>query len=341
MNVRTDFNEQRVIRVESDVAMATEPLVSVAMITYNHEDFIGHALDSILMQEVDFDYEVVIGEDKSTDRTQEIVEEYQRRHPDKIRLRLACENIYSQGINPAWGVFAACRGKYIALLEGDDYWTDPKKLQKQVDFLEAHPECAGSYHKSKVERSGSSVSYEMPIRQSARNQEDVKFMALALRWGDEIHTSSFVMRRSAYEDIPMQALNQCTFGDNPLFLWIARSGCLHFFPDMMSVYREGVGSWSTRSMTWRLSAHMDTVALLACWFQDRKDISHSSFVNHLQKKLACFAYRQIYHSLQKGNGRYARSYLWWVVLHKPLLICRFLRDRYLLGNIVGLFRSRS
>jgi glycosyltransferase involved in cell wall biosynthesis len=132
--------DAQVEKVEALDRLSADPVVSVWMITYNHEIYIRQALDSILMQEVDFDYEVVIGEDKSTDRTREIVIEYQKQHPDKIRLRLARENLRSQGLKPGIAVRAACRGKYIAMLEGDDYWTDPLKLQKQVDFLEKNPE---------------------------------------------------------------------------------------------------------------------------------------------------------------------------------------------------------
>lgn len=152
------INEQRELKIEKVedwLRLPSNPLVSVWMITYNHEPFISQALDSILLQEVDFDYEVVIGEDKSTDRTREIVEEYQRRHPDKIRLRLARENLYSQKLKPGIGVLAACRGRYIAFLEGDDYWTDPKKLQKQVEVFEKYPECvicggrAKTWHEAK------------------------------------------------------------------------------------------------------------------------------------------------------------------------------------------------
>ena len=97
------------------------------------------------MQEVDFPYEIMIGEDQSTDRTREIVCEYQRRHPDKIRLHLSRENLFSQNL-AGFGPWSACRGKYIAICEGDDYWTDPKKLQIQVDCLEKDPALALAYH---------------------------------------------------------------------------------------------------------------------------------------------------------------------------------------------------
>jgi len=116
------------------------------MITYNHETYIREAIDSVLMQQVNFPYEIVIGEDHSTDATRTIVRDYQRRHPDKIRLRLSRENLYSRKLDPGTATHCACRGKYIALLEGDDYWTDPLKLQKQVDFMEAHTTCTYCGH---------------------------------------------------------------------------------------------------------------------------------------------------------------------------------------------------
>ena len=106
-------------KVEDWSRLPVEPLVSVYMITYNHEKFIAQALDGILMQEVDFPYEIVIGEDKSTDRTRAVVCEYQRRHPDKIRLHLSRENLFRQKL-AGLGPLAACRGKYIAMCEGDD-----------------------------------------------------------------------------------------------------------------------------------------------------------------------------------------------------------------------------
>jgi glycosyltransferase involved in cell wall biosynthesis len=112
--------------------------VSVLLITYNHERYIAEAIDSVLMQEVSFDYEIIIGEDCSIDATRDIVTGYSSRFPDKIRLVLSeknageCSNIAR--------TLRACRGEYIAMLDGDDYWTSPRKLQKQVDFLENNPE---------------------------------------------------------------------------------------------------------------------------------------------------------------------------------------------------------
>ena len=109
-----------------------KPLLSIASITYNHEQFIAQAIESWLMQKTSFEIEIIIGEDCSTDNTRAIIEKYRKLHPDLIKLIISESNV---GMMPNFiRTLAACRGKYIALCEGDDYWTDPYKLQKQVDF---------------------------------------------------------------------------------------------------------------------------------------------------------------------------------------------------------------
>lgn len=116
-------------------------LVSISCITYNHAPYIRQCLDGFLMQQCNFDYEILIHDDASTDGTQEIIREYQEKYPDIIKPLIQKENQWSKGIRSmnATFNFPRAQGKYIALCEGDDYWTDPYKLQKQVDFLEANP----------------------------------------------------------------------------------------------------------------------------------------------------------------------------------------------------------
>ncbi len=114
------------------------PVVSIGLMTYNHGQFIGKAIESVLMQEVNFPYELVIAEDRSTDDTREIVLAYKKKYPNVIRLLLQDENVGMK--KNSNDLRRACWGKYRANLEGDDYWIDPCKLQKQVDFLESHPD---------------------------------------------------------------------------------------------------------------------------------------------------------------------------------------------------------
>jgi len=120
-----------------------EPLVSVMMITYNHAPFISQAIQGVLQQKVNFSFELVIGEDCSNDGTREIVLEYQKKFPDIIRVITSDKNVGSMKNSDRTG--KACRGRYIAYCEGDDYWHQPCKLQKQADYLESHSECGLVY----------------------------------------------------------------------------------------------------------------------------------------------------------------------------------------------------
>ena len=122
--------------------LCKHPVVSVHMQTYNHEPYIRQAIEGVMMQKTDFEFELVIGEDCSQDKTREICFEYQRKYPDKIRVLWWHENMRKVN-HPAGGnnrrTTAHCRGEFIALCEGDDYWIDPFKLQKQVDVMRQHP----------------------------------------------------------------------------------------------------------------------------------------------------------------------------------------------------------
>lgn len=120
------------------------PLLSILCITYNHEKYISKAINSFLEQEASFDFEIVIGEDCSTDKTLEIILEFQKIHPKIIKIIKSEKNV---GVTENFRrTLAACRGKYVALCEGDDYWDDPKKIQTQVSFLESNPEYVLTYH---------------------------------------------------------------------------------------------------------------------------------------------------------------------------------------------------
>lgn len=118
--------------------------LSVVMVTYNHEKYIRQAINSILMQKVNFDFEILIGDDVSPDNTAKILKEYEEKFPNKIRLFFRKENLGPT--KNIYDLFSKCSGKYIAILEGDDYWTDENKLQRQVDYLEAHKEYIATTH---------------------------------------------------------------------------------------------------------------------------------------------------------------------------------------------------
>ena len=231
-------------KVEDWSRLPVEPLVSVYMITYNHEKFIAQALDGILMQEVDFPYEIVIGEDKSTDRTRAVVCEYQRRHPDKIRLHLSRENLFRQKL-AGLGPLAACRGKYIAMCEGDDYWTDPQKLQKQVAVLEAEPDISACYtnaaivHESGAEQPSAFLG-EGPPRTLAVKRRNAYVHQKDLIEALLIPTCTQCFRSKYVRDLP-DWVAQVPTGDWGLAIILAQHGPLKYLDETTAVYRRHAG----------------------------------------------------------------------------------------------------
>ena len=208
----------------------SDPTVTVLVMTYNHERLIAQALDSVLMQEVAFPYEVLISEDRSTDGTRDIVIEYQRRHPDLIRLLLSAENLHSNEVVRR-GLRAA-RGKYVALLDGDDYWTSPRKLQRQADFLDAHPECAVCFHNALlVEETGAP-----PRPYTSARQPEIS--TLDDLWkGNFIATCSTMFRNDLIGDVPDWYVAMFPITDWPLHILHAEHGSIGYIDEVMGAYR--------------------------------------------------------------------------------------------------------
>ena len=123
------------------------PMVSICCITFKHEKYIRECLDGFIMQKTNFPFEVIVHDDASPDKTADIIREYEAKYPDIIKPIYQTENQYSQKIKPLWKhVFPRCRGKYIAICEGDDFWCDENKLQMQYDFMEANPDYIWCMH---------------------------------------------------------------------------------------------------------------------------------------------------------------------------------------------------
>ncbi|HKP54369.1 MAG TPA: glycosyltransferase [Chloroflexia bacterium] len=204
--------------------------VSVLIITYNHERFIAQAVESALMQQTDFDYEIVIGEDCSTDGTREIVRELHRRHPDKIRLLLPEKNLgvarnFAQTLD-------ACHGEYVALLEGDDYWTSPDKLQKQVEFLDSHPQCATCSHRVTIvhddEQNRPDTVYPSFVKEISTLEDLFK--------QEIVPTPSIMFRNKLFTEFP-QWVFASYMVDFPLHVLNTQHGAIGHLMDIMAVYR--------------------------------------------------------------------------------------------------------
>lgn len=138
----------------------SEVIASVYVATYNHENYIIRALDSILMQKTKYKFEVLVGEDVSTDGTRAVLKEYEKQHPDFFTIFYREKNMHNTECSNAQDLRARCRGKYLIALEGDDFWLDENKLEKQIDFLEAHPEYIAVAHNCVVVGEDSQINGE-------------------------------------------------------------------------------------------------------------------------------------------------------------------------------------
>ena len=213
--------------------------VSVAMITYNHEEFIAKAIDSILMQRTNFDYEIVIGEDCSTDNTRNIIIDYNNKYPNKFRLFLNDKNL--GGHRNFKQIFESCKGEYLALLEGDDYWTSPVKLQKQVDFLDNHPECAICFHNVTELYS---IDCREPHEFLPKNQKEF-FSVEELFQGNFMPTPSVMYRNGLIKEIP-EWFSFLKFGDWALHILHALHGNIGYIDEVMAVHLNHQGGIWTR-----------------------------------------------------------------------------------------------
>lgn len=209
--------------------MKNDVMVSVCMITYNHEKYIRQAIEGVLTQKTDFPIELVIGEDCSRDATREICLEYQRKYPSQIRLLLPEHNLGMH--NNFLNTLNACTGKYIAFCEGDDYWIDPLKLQKQVDFMEINEGFVMCFHACKVVQEEDALpdTYTYPSC-------DVLKMK-SLLWHHYIPTASLMVRETAVPVPYPEWTEKLAMGDMSLELLVAEKGLTKFFKERMSVYR--------------------------------------------------------------------------------------------------------
>lgn len=215
-------------------------LVSINCITYNHEHYITDALEGFFMQKTDFDFEIIIGEDCSTDNTNKIIEKYMKKYPHKIHLITSEKNVGWR--KNAKKVLDHSKGKYIALCEGDDYWTDPYKLQKQVDYMESHPECSFCFHAAKVVNVDKKLT---KINLRPYKESGIAITEEIIRGGGEFCPTPSLFFVKKFVDNPPFFYNSAHVGDYPLQMWLASQGSVYYIDEFMAAYRTGVeGSWT-------------------------------------------------------------------------------------------------
>ncbi len=220
-------------------------IVSISCITYNHENYIARALQGFLSQQTDFEYEILIHDDASTDRTAEIIREYAEKYPYLIKPVLQTENQYSKGCRVgALYNYPRAQGKYMAFCEGDDFWTDPLKLKKQVDLMESNHGCSLCFHSiDVVDKDGKATG---TVVRPYHHSQIVPIEDIIIGVGEYHRTCSLLTRVDYLRELPEFFFN-APAGDLALILYLASCGRVYYLDDTMAAYRSGVqGSWTSR-----------------------------------------------------------------------------------------------
>lgn len=256
MNTQINHMAQRQIDKIAVKCAEIKPLVAINCITYNHEKYLRDALDGFVMQQTDFPFVAIVHDDASTDGTAAIMREYAENYRDIILPIYESENQYSKGNGSVRKIMnKACNAtgaKYVAMCEGDDYWTDPLKLQKQVDALEAHPECSISLNRVQtIDRNRNKQSWTIPpIRIFSDGIVCLDDLVRSeFRDGDwTFHTSSFFYRAElgdTYVELKDTLFKKFPYGDMPLLLTCLLNGKGYFYSDIMGNYRLMSGGYTS------------------------------------------------------------------------------------------------
>lgn len=265
--------------------VSAQPLVSICVQTYQHVNYIKNCLDSILEQKTDFEYEILLGEDKSSDGTREICIQYAQRFPEKIRLflhhddnKIKVENIPTGNFNAFYNFYQA-RGKFIAFCEGDDFWRDPLKLQKQVDFLQINPEYVLAYHN--FEEKFESLPKEEKQRFLKKPSKDLTQEELSgLIYHPLLSTVCFRNCLSRLPEEMIQVINVDSF----LLSMLGTIGKAKFQSDIQaSVYRRHSGGiWTKKNREIQLLTKILLFKNLASYYKSKDRSLMSSFQKDLK-----------------------------------------------------------
>ncbi len=211
-------------------------MVSIRCIAYNQEAYIRQTLDGFVMQKTTFRFEAIVHDDASTDGTADIIKEYAAKYPSIIKPILEKENQYSKGGNVLFKIMEShMHGKYVCICEGDDYWTTPNKLQKQVDYLESHPECVLVHTGVAFVDKNSHVLGEKRF-----DDTNIDYKRYIIEKGNPIVSASVCYRRDAdlewvsvRESMPFNLL----MGDKPHWIFLATKGDIRYLQEITSAYR--------------------------------------------------------------------------------------------------------
>ena len=271
-----------------------KPKLSVVLITYNHAKYIKEALDGILMQKVNFPFEIVVGDDCSTDGTKEILREYAAKHPGKFKLILREQNLGRPTLN-VYLTSMECRGDYLAYLEGDDFWTDENKLQKQVDFLDSHEDYSATTHSFRVIDENSNPSSDEQKENLYRWSGDYTFedWKKAGAWPGQ--TASNVCRnvfKNGKMDYSILYRAHDFIDDGIIFTFLLLQGKIFRFDDVMAAHRvirkSGGDTWNSRKLARNYMLEECYLKLTMMeWVEDNAGLTHDAFARSMNEYKTC------------------------------------------------------
>jgi len=233
------------------------PMVSIFCLTYNHEKFICEAIEGVLMQETTFPVEILIHDDASTDQTKEMLLYYTNKYPKIIKIVIQTENQWSKsGSKVSWEYLLKLKGKYIAFCEGDDFWTDPLKLQKQITYLRDNPQSILCHHVVSYlnNEEGINISEEPSTKYRIDKIDPRNFIE-----GNFINNCSVLIKKEALHNYNKCNLN-LKMGDYPIWVYSAQHGDIGYINENMATYRIHQGGyWSSLNDEVRCKAHKEMV----------------------------------------------------------------------------------
>ncbi|MDR3627554.1 MAG: glycosyltransferase [Ignavibacteriaceae bacterium] len=276
------FNKSSIIEDLAKFAetpAAGKPKVSALIITYNHEKYIAKTLDSVLMQKCDFDFEIVVGEDLSTDGTRNILLEYEKKFPDKIRLLFRNTNLGV--INNLVSTYNECRGEYIAILDGDDYWTDEYKLKKQINFLNDNPQATVCFTNSVViDQNDNLIRKDRVPEERKRNLEQSDIIS-----GYSLPSNTVMFRKELLWEFPEEFYSVIN-GDIFLFSLLTNFGYAGYLNENTAAYRiHDGGVWSQKSNEYQCRNYIKTCEAMLEYFSPIYDDILTEKINACKKQL--------------------------------------------------------
>lgn len=315
-----DEPKRFVPEVSDPERLVRDPLVSVVMITYNHERFIAQAIEGVLEQKTTFPFELIIGEDCSTDRTREIVLKYQQENPGAIRALVPETNLGAHA--NFLSTYAAARGKYVALCEGDDYWCDSTKLTMQLSAIENEPGCHGVFHDQYryIEYTGEMIA-RIGSRDICKIHDTESIIVENL-----IGTATMFFRKFNLDKRSLEKLLATNKGDYMVAMLVSEKGYWRFLSKAMSVYRvHDGGIWSGEK---RVSVCKQDVDFFEILFKDNFYVQHKKTISQRKKNSlrhlataysaegsftkSIYSYIKSIGSRNKLNGKYLSSKNFWL-----------------------------